>query len=108
MRSERSRLLILLVLVSVVATAGWSTALAREHSTAAPGVGLGWASVSKPIAAPTSGEPDVGQTPHPNTTKNGSALYPEPGGRGASWGDRAEPWFRWIVRTWTMRCLGAR
>jgi len=107
MISERSRLLILLVLVSVVATAGWSTALAREKTAALVG-GPSWTSVSRPLAAPTSGEPDVGQTPHPAPTKNGSALDPGTGGQAGPWGTGSEPWFRWILRMWTMRYLGAR
>ena len=106
MFSERSRLLILLVLLSVVATAGWTTARAGAK-TGSLTVFSSLASVSKPPAVPTSGEPDVGQTPRPSVT-NG-ALLPAPRGEGgSSRGSPADLWFRWIFRMWTIRYLGAR
>jgi len=106
MLSERSRLLLLLVLLSVVATAGWTTALAGGKM-GLPSVFSSLASVSKPPAAPASGEPDVGQTPRPTTTKG--ALSPAlRGDGGGSQGPRSDAWFRWIFRMWTIRYLGAR
>ena len=106
MLSERSRLLVLLVLLSVVATAGWATALA-SGKTGSSTVSSSLASVSKPPAAPASGEPDVGQTPRPSITKG--ALLPAPrGDGGSSQGSPADRWFRWIFRMWTIRYLGAR
>jgi hypothetical protein len=106
MLSNRSRLLLLLVLLPVVATAGWSTALAGGK-TDSPSVFSSLASVSKPPAAPTSGEPDVGQTPRPTTTKG--ALSPAQRGEGrTSQGPGSDAWFRWIFRMWTIRFLGAR
>ena len=106
MLSERSRLLLLLVLLSVVAAAGWTTALAREK-TDSPSVFSSLSSVSKSPAVPASGEPDVGQTPRPSITKG--ALLPAPRGEGGSSpGSPAAEWFRWIFRMWTIRYLGAR
>ena len=106
MLSERSRLLLLLVLLSVVATAGWTSARA-SGKTDSPSVFSSLACVSKPPAAPTSGEPDVGQTPRPSITKG--ALLPAPrGAGGSSQGSPADVWFRWIFRMWTIRYLGAR
>jgi hypothetical protein len=105
MLSERSRLLFLLVLLSVVATAGWTTARA-DGKTGSASVSS-FASVSKPPAAPASGEPDVGQTPRPSITKG--ALLPAPrGDGGSSQGSPADRWLRWIFRMWTIRYLGAR
>ena len=106
MLSERSRLLLLLVLLSVVATAGWTTALA-SGKTDSPSVFSSLASVSKPPAVPTSGEPDVGQTPRPTLTKG--SMSPAPHGEsGHSKGPHADAWFRWIFRMWAIRYLGAR
>jgi len=106
MPSERSRLLVLLVLLSVVATAGWTTALAGGK-TGPPTVSSPSVGVSRPPLAPTSGEPDVGQTPRPTTTTG--SMSPAPRGEGGNpQGTRADAWFRWIFRMWTMRYLGAR
>ena len=106
MLSERSRLLLLLVLLSVVATAGWSTALAGEK-TISPSVFSSLADVSKPPAVPTSGEPDVGQTPRSPIERG--VLLPAPRGEGGnSQGSHADVWLRWIFRMWTNRYLGAR
>ena len=106
MPSERSRLLVLLVLLSVVATAGWTTALAGGR-TDPPTVSSLCSSVSKPPLAPTSGEPDVGQTPRPTPTTG--SMSPVPRGEGGNpQGTRADTWFRWIIRMLTMRYLGAR
>ena len=100
-----SRLLLLLVLASVVAAAGWSTAHA-VGVTGTPIVASSSLSGSKPGAVPTSGEPDVGQTPHSATQ---GALIHVPQGR--TGGEREGPaysWFRWIFRMWMVRYLGAR
>jgi hypothetical protein len=106
MLSERSRLLLLLVLLSVVATAGWTTALASGR-TGSSAVSSSLASMAKPPAVPASGEPDVGQTPHPSITKD--ALSPVPRGEGGSLqGSRSDRWLRWAFRMWTIRYLGAR
>jgi hypothetical protein len=105
MPAERSRLLVLLVLLSVVATAGWSTALAGGR-TDTPSVTSSSLGVSKLPVSPTSGEPDVGQTPKP--TPSTGSMRPAP--RGEAWdplGIRTGTWFRWIVRMWTTRYLGA-
>jgi hypothetical protein len=105
MPSERSRLLLLLVLLSVVAAAGWTTAFA-DGKTGLRTAALS-PNVSKPPAVPTSGEPDVGQTPRPTPTKG--ALSPVPrGGSGIPQGPPAGAWFHWIFRMWKMRYLGAR
>jgi hypothetical protein len=107
MLSERSRLLLLLVLLLVVATAGWTTARADGKTGLPTVLSSSPASVSKPPAVPTSGEPDVGQTPRPLVTKD--ALLPAPRGEGgSSQGSPADLWFRWICRMWTIRYLGAR
>ena len=106
MISQRGRLLLLLVLLSVVATAGWTTALAGEK-TAPPTVSTSVMSVPKPPAAPTSGEPDVGQTPHPTLTHGGSLKAPR--GEGApSMGSGTDWWLRWIFSMWAIRYQGAR
>ena len=106
MLSERSRLLILLVLLAVAATAGWTTALAGEK-TGSSTASSSFERVSKPPAAPASGEPDVGQTPRPSTTKG--ALSPAQWGNGgSSQGSSADRWLCWIFRMWTIRYLGAR
>jgi hypothetical protein len=106
MLSERKRLLLLLVLLSVVATAGWKTALA-SGKTVPSTVHPTFASVAKSPVVPTSGEPDVGQTPRPTLTKG--SLFPAPRGEGGgSQPPSADSWFRWIFRTWTMRDLGSR
>jgi len=106
MLSERSRLLLLLVLLSVVATAGWTTALA-SGKTGSSTVSSSLASMAKPPAVPNSGEPDVGQTPRSAPPKG--ALLPAPrGDGGSSRGSPANLWFRWIFRMWTIRYLGAR
>jgi hypothetical protein len=106
MLAERSRLLLLLVLLSVVATAGWTTALAGGR-TGSSDVSSSLANMAKPPAVPNSGEPDVGQTPRPAVTKG--VLSPAPRGDGGnSQGSSADRWFRWIFRIWTIRFLGAR
>ena len=100
MLSERKRLLLLLVLLSVVATAGWKTALASER-TGSSTVHWSLASVSKSPVVPTSGEPDVGQTPRPTLTKG--SLLPGPHSEGGvSPGSPVGTWFRWIFRTWAI------
>ena len=106
MPSERSRLLVLLVLLLVVATAGWTTALAGGRTDAST-VSSPCLSVSRPPLAPTSGEPDVGQTPRPTPTTG--SMSPAPRGEGGiPQGTRADTGFRWIFRIWMMRYLGAR
>jgi hypothetical protein len=106
MLSERGRLLLLLVLLSVVAAAGWSTALA-SGKTGSSSVVSSPAHMSKPPAAPNSGEPDVGQTPRPVVTHG--ALTPIPRGNGgSSQGSPVDLWFRWIFRMWAIRYLGVR
>ena len=106
MSSERNRLLLLLVLLSVVSTAGWTTALAGGK-TGPPPVFSSLSSVSKPPLVPTSGEPDVGQTPKPTLTTGGLFQAPRDEG-GSPQGSPAAVWFRWIVRMWSIRFLGAR
>jgi hypothetical protein len=105
MLSERSRLLLLLVLLSVVAAAGWTTALADGKT--APSTVSSWTRAAKPPAVPTSGEPDVGQTPRPKSTTGALSHAPSEVG-GGSQDPPADAWFRWIVRTWKMRYFGAR
>jgi len=103
MFSDRSRLLFLLVLVSVAAAAIWTTALADGVKFGGPNAAA-WTSPSKPLATPTSGEPDVGQGPRP--TPAHSRLRPVVH---APWtGLLPEPWYRWIVRTWMVQVPGAR
>jgi hypothetical protein len=104
MLSERSRLLVLLVLLSVAATAGWTTA----HAGARTGTSYATSvSVSKPPVVPTSGEPDVGQTPHPVT--HPGSMSPAPRWEGGNpQGNRPDPWFRWAFRMWKVRYLGTR
>jgi hypothetical protein len=105
MISDRSRLLLLLVLLSAVATTGWTTARA-DGRAASPAVSL--AAMSKPPAVPTSGEPDVGQTPRRPVVTPGSML-PAPRGEDVHrWGPVADPGFGWIFRLWAIRYLGAR
>ena len=104
MSSKRSRLLVLMVLLSVVAAAGWRTALAGGR-TDSPSVFSSLASVSKPPALPASGEPDVGQTPRLEEDPGPPPLYHGKGGK--SKGSRADAWVRWIFRMWTIRYLGA-
>ena len=101
MLSERRRLLLLLVLLLVVATAGWTTALA-SGKTGSSTVFSSLASVSKPPVVPTSGEPDVGQTPRSTiTTGSMSPVWRGEGSR--TQGPRSDAWFRWIFRMWTIR-----
>jgi hypothetical protein len=106
MPSERNRLLVLLVLLSVVATAGWTTALAGGRTGSIP-VSSPSLRVSRPPLAPTSGEPDVGQTPHPTSTTGWMSSSPR-GEGGNSPGTRTDVWFRWIVRIWKTWLMGAR
>ena len=104
MLSERNRLLILLVLLAVVATAGWTTALA-SGKTGSSTVSSSLASMVKLPAVPNSGEPDVGQNP---MSRKG-ALSPIPRGEGdSSQSSPADLWLRWIFKMWTIRYLGAR
>ncbi len=105
MLSERSRLLLLLVLLSVVATAGWTSAHA-SGKTGSSTVFSSLASVSKPPATPASGEPDVGQTPRPSMTNGLLSPAPHEGGRSQS--PQTDVRFRWILRMWAIRYLGAR
>jgi hypothetical protein len=106
MLSERSRVLFLLILLSVVAAAGWSTALASGKAGPST-VSSSLASLERPPAVPASGEPDVGQTPRPEITRG--ALLPGPRGEaGGSQGSHADRWIRWVFRMWTIRYLGAR
>jgi len=106
MHMDRSRLLILLVLVSVVAAGSWTTSVA--HGKAGSRVDISSpVIVPKPRAAPTSGEPDVGQTPH-------NASHTGVGCPGLQPGEREKPrrpanlWFYWVSRMWMMRFVGAR
>jgi hypothetical protein len=103
---ERNRFLLLLVLLAMVATAGWTTALAGGKADSAP-ASSSLASLSKPPVVPTSGEPDVGQTPHPTTT-TGSVVHDPRGEAGHLKGSSGEIWFRWTLWTWAMRFFGAR
>ena len=104
MFSERNRLLILLVLLAVVATAGWTTALA-SGKTGSSTVSSALASMAKPPAVPNSGEPDVGQNPK---SSKGGLLPISRGEGGSSQSSPADLWLRWIFRMWTIRYLGAR
>jgi hypothetical protein len=106
MHLNRSGLWLLLVLVSVVTTATWATALAGG-ATDPPTVATTCLGVSKPVAAPTTGEPDVGQTPR-STKPTGAMLHGPPVWSGWDPGNPAASWFRWIVRFWMMRYLGPR
>ncbi len=106
MHVERSRLLILLVLVSVVCAASWSTCLAGGTTglSQVPGSSV---SQPKPQAVPTSGEPDVGQTPHPVSHAGLQSPGPRRGG-GGSERHQTDLWFSWIFRVWMVRVFGAR
>ena len=103
---DRNRLLILMILVSAVAAVTWTTALA-SGTTDGTNVASAWWSASKPGATPTSGEPDVGQTPRPHTS-GGSMLHNPEVKRDVRPERQADPWFFWIIRTWIMRHPGAR
>ena len=103
---DRSRLLILLILVSVVTAATWTMALA-SGTTGPITVAPAWLSTSKPGATPTSGEPDVGQTPRP-LPSGGSMLHNPLGKRDPGSARQPDPWFDWIFRLWIVRHLGAR
>ncbi len=105
MRVGHNRLLILLVLVSVVAAASWSTVFA-DRATGPPTVAPASVALSKPAVVPTSGEPDVGQTPHPVS----HAGVGRPGPRGDGEQSPRQPvrtWLDWIIRTWMMRYFGS-
>jgi hypothetical protein len=106
MLSERNRLLLLLTLLTVVATAGWTTALA-SGKTGSRAVSSSLVSLPKPPAVPASGEPDVGQTPRTIFTQ-GSVSPVGHGEGGSSHGPGGAAWFRWFFRMWTIRYLGAR
>jgi hypothetical protein len=106
MLSERSRLLVMLVLLSVVATAGWTTALASGRTGSAT-VSSSLASMAKPPAVPNSGEPDVGQTPRSAVT-HGSMTVAQRDEGGNSHGPHTDRWLRRLFRMWTIRYLGAR
>jgi hypothetical protein len=106
MHVDRSRLLFLLILVSVVTAATWTMALA-SGTTGRATVASAWLSASKPGATPTSGEPDVGQTPRPQTW-GGSMSHAPRGERDRKPGRQADPWFDWIIRMWITSHLGAR
>jgi hypothetical protein len=104
MVSRRSRLLFLLVLLSVVATVGWKSAFAGGDSgpttvSLSPG--------AKPPAAPTSGEPDVGQTPRPNPTQGVLTQAPHDVDE-IPQDVPADVWVRWICRMLEMQFLGGR
>jgi hypothetical protein len=103
---ERNRLLLLLVLLLGFATAGWTTARAGGKTGSTPVLSAS-VTVAKPPAAPTSGEPDVGQTPRPTVTKGW--MSPAPRGEGGhSQGHATDLWFGWIFRMRAIWYLGAR
>ena len=104
MHVERGRLLILVALLSVVCAASWSTSLAS--GTLSSDASSTWSQL-KPHAAPTSGEPDVGQTPHPDT-QTGLQSPGSRGGEGGSSRHRTDNWFSWAYRILMMRLFGAR
>lgn len=95
-----------MVLLSVVACAGRTTALAGEKTDGST-VSSSFASVAKPSIAPTSGEPDVGQTPHPTVT-TGSVLHAQTGKASGSRGNHFDIWLGWILKLWAIQYLGAR
>jgi hypothetical protein len=101
MLSERSRLLILLILLTAVATAGWTTALAGgKTGPSTVFLSSSSASLSKPPAVPASGEPDVGQTPRSATPHDSKSAGPR-GEDGTHHGSDAGAWLDWILRVWT-------
>ncbi len=106
MRVDHSRLLILLVLVSVVAAANWSTVFAGR-ATGPPSVAAWPRAVSAPGAVPTSGEPDVGQTPHPVTHAGVNTPRPHENGPQAE-RRPAFSWLDWVLRNWESTYLGMR
>ena len=106
MHMDRSRLLILLVLVSVVAAGSWTTSVA--HGKAGSRVDISSpVIVPKPRAAPTSGEPDVGQTPH-NVSHSGAGSPDLQRDEGETPRQPSNLWFYWTIRMWMMRFSGAR
>jgi hypothetical protein len=105
MLSERSRILFLLVLLSVVVTAGWTTALAGGK-TGSSAVSSSLAGIAKPPSVPNSGEPDVGQTPRGSHPAGATSPAWHDEGDGST-GHSADRWFRWIFRMWTIRYLGS-
>jgi hypothetical protein len=108
MHRPSSRLLITLVLLSVAATAAWTTAQARPSSGArwvrshvSTSVVIG----SRPGMRPASGEPDVGATKNPPLISGRSGIIDEepaddPGSGSGSWLSR-------IGMIWVARYLGA-
>jgi hypothetical protein len=103
MPTHPRRLLFLLVQVSLVVAVSWATAHARG-STPSPNVAPSSLSALKSGAQPTSGEPDVGQSPRLNPVK-GSAS-PAPGWSYEKPGRPHSTRFSWIVRLWMFRFTG--
>ena len=103
---DRSRLLILMILVPAVVAVTWTTALA-SGTTDGTNVASVWLSASKPGATPTSGEPDVGQTPRPHTSGGSMKANPQVK-RDARPERQTDPWFYGVFRMWITRHLGAR
>jgi hypothetical protein len=107
MHVKHSRLLILLVLVPVVSVAFVSVGHASLSTGNVQFPDLTWTPQTRPDVTPTSGEPDVGQTPRPVS----HASVRSPGSRREGESSprvRTDFWFHWIVRTWMVRWFGAR
>ena len=107
MHIVRSRGWLLMVLVFVVVAVAWTTADAGTRP-GSPTEASSCISGSRPAATPTAGEPDATTTPKP-VTKTG-LVTPDPRGGDDGWlrGHSINSWFRWIIRDWTVRYLGAR
>lgn len=104
MHHQRNRLLLLLVLVSVVTAVACSPAFAHGQRSKHEPVPE-WTNAGKlPSAAPTSGEPDVGQGPKPSRGSGCVPVTQPPSERHGP----AAPWFRWILRVWMSSFMGAR
>lgn len=101
MHIVRSRLLILLVLVSVASAVVCSTARAGKAASAPTAVASSLGA-AKPGVTPASGEPDVGLVPKPVTPGRMILSRPE-GAFAISWPER----LRLVLRMWMMRYLGA-
>jgi hypothetical protein len=104
MSPKRFGPLFLLALAVLLTAATWTTVSAaarRGPSFTSPDPGT---RVDAPIFTPTSGEPDVGGTPAPpRSISNGHhvsnrAVAP-------SW-FRLSPWFRLVMRTWSVWFTG--
>lgn len=97
MKVLRNRLLVTLVFAAVVLALGSSAALASLRSSTS--VGSSVTRVDRPIATPSSGEPDVGGTQIP-TVKNLRPISPGSDNPyvGAWWTRISRIWASWSLR----------